>query len=88
MRAVVSMPRSPATATRAMPNRDRSFATCADTVAGSPVLPGNTSTATGQPSREHSRPKVICILSFRPLRLCPNAASGQHRPSSQVEVTS
>ena len=44
-------------------------ATCPDTVAGSLVLPANTSTATGQPSPAHSKPKVICFLPFLPSRL-------------------
>ena len=45
------MPRSPTQAMRSMPKRSLSLATCAATVAGSAVLPVNTSTAIGQPSR-------------------------------------
>ena len=81
MRAVVIMPLSPTMAMRSMPKRVRSLATCEATVDGSEALPGNTSTATGQPSAAHSRPKVICSLPLLPSLLWPNAASGQQRPS-------
>ena len=81
IRAVVSMPRSPTRAIRSMPKRVRSFRTWLATVAGSPVLPANTSTATGQPASEQSRPKAICFLPLLPSRLCPKAARGQQRPS-------
>ena len=56
IRALVSIPRSPATATWARPNRCLSFFTWLATVAGSPVAPGNTSTATGIPSALVSTP--------------------------------
>ena len=35
----------------------------------SAVLPGNTSTASGQPAAEHSSPNTICCLPFLPSRL-------------------
>ena len=38
------------------PKRRFSLATCAVSVGGSPVLPSNTSIATGRPWRSHSRP--------------------------------
>ena len=50
------MPRSPTSTTRLMPKRSLSFSTCELSVAGSAVLPSNTSTATGSPSRVHSSP--------------------------------
>ena len=81
MRAVVSMPRSPTRAMRRTPKRPLSLATCVATVAGSAVLPANTSTAIGQPSPVHNSPIAICCLPRLPSRLWPNLASGQHRPS-------
>ena len=62
MRAVVSMPRWPTSAMRLMPKRWRMRCTCAATVAGSAVLPANTSTASGQPSAAHSGANTICCL--------------------------
>ena len=56
MRALVSIPRSPTIATWARANRSFSLATWELTVVGSPVLPLNTSTATGMPSLEVSSP--------------------------------
>jgi transposase len=53
----------------------------AATVAGSAVLPSNTSTATGKPSAAHSRPITSCGRSPRLSRLSPWLASGQQRPS-------
>ena len=88
MRAEVSMPRSPTQAMCAMPKRSRSLVTCAATVAGSPVLPANTSTASGQPCAVQISPKTICGSSRLPSREWPRAASSQRRPVSQVEVRS
>ena len=88
MRAAVSMPRSPTRISRSRPKRCRTFVRAAVTVFGSPVLPSNTSTATGQPSPFVSTPNTICSLSRFPSRECPNLASGQRRPSKYVEVTS
>src|SRR6201999_2259724 len=56
IRAEVSMPRSPTSTTRERPKRCLSLLTWLVSVAGSAVLPSNTSTATGSPSRVHSRP--------------------------------
>ena len=56
MRALVSILRSPTTATWASPNRCLSFLTWLARVAGSPVLPLNTSTAAGTPSAVVSTP--------------------------------
>ena len=50
------MPRSPTSTTRLIPNRSLTLVTWAATVAGSPVLPANTSMATGMPSGEVSSP--------------------------------
>ncbi len=47
----VSIPRSPTRTTSVRPKRIRSLSTWASTVAGSAVLPGKASTATGQPRR-------------------------------------
>ena len=69
IRAVVIMPRSPTKATRPTPNRSRILVICAPSVIGSPRLPANTSTATGQPSSVHSSPNTICFLPFLPSRL-------------------
>ena len=55
-RAAVSMPRSPTSTTLVIPNRSLTLVTWAATVAGSPVLPLNTSIATGMPSGEVSSP--------------------------------
>ena len=62
------MPRSPTQAMCSMPKRSLSLATCAATVAGSAVLPLNTSTAIGQPSAVQIRPKTICGSSRLPSR--------------------
>ena len=64
IRAVVIIPRSPTKATRPTPNRSRILAICAPSVIGSPRLPANTSTATGQPSSVHSSPNTICLLAL------------------------
>ncbi len=56
IRALVSMPRSPTRATWARPNRCLSFLTWLARVAGSPVAPLNTCTATGIPSALVSTP--------------------------------
>jgi hypothetical protein len=50
------MPRSPTSTTFAIPNRSLTLVTWAATVFGSPVLPANTSIATGMPSGEVSSP--------------------------------
>ena len=55
-RAAVSMPRSPTRTTRVIPNRSLTLPTWLATVVGSPVLPLNTSMATGMPSLLVSRP--------------------------------
>ena len=55
-RAAVSMPRSPTSTTRVMPNRSLTLVTWLATVVGSPVFPANTSIATGMPSGEVSSP--------------------------------
>ena len=55
-RAAVSMPRSPTSTTLVMANRSLTLVTWLFTVVGSPVLPLNTSIATGMPSGEVSSP--------------------------------
>jgi hypothetical protein len=55
MRACVIMPRSPTHTTCDSPKSVLSLSSCAATVFGSPVLPSNTFTATGQPSALHSK---------------------------------
>jgi hypothetical protein len=84
----VIMPRSPTRTMRLKPKRSLSLSTCVLSVVGSPVLPSNTSTATGQPVAEHSRPNTICSLPDFLSRLWPCLANGQVRPSNQVEVRS
>jgi hypothetical protein len=76
MRALVSMPRSPTSINRCRPKRSRSLRTCAATVLGSAVLPGNTSTAMGHPSALVSKPQTIG-LPLRSSREWPKRASGQ-----------
>ena len=56
MRAEVIMPRSPTSTRRLMPKRSFTFSICALKVDGSAVLPSNTSTAIGSPSRVQSSP--------------------------------
>jgi hypothetical protein len=56
IRSEVIMPRSPTSTTRLMLKRSLSFWTCEVSVAGSAVLPSNTSTATDSASRVHSSP--------------------------------
>ena len=81
MRAAVSMPRSPTSTTRCKPKRVRIFSTWQATVLGSDVEPSKTSTASGQPSAVHNRPKTICNVPGLPSRLYPRWASGQWVPS-------
>ena len=53
----------------------------------STMLPSNTSSATGQPSRSHSRPNSICNLVRLPSRvaaLCQRAAVPVHIAGGQV----
>ena len=64
------------------PNVSRTTWTIAVNAAGSPVLPGNTRTATGRPAGSVSSPYSICSLPFLPSREYPRAASGQCEPSS------
>jgi hypothetical protein len=87
-RAVVSMPRSPASTTWAIPNRFLILSTWAATVFGSPVLPLNTSIATGMPSLLVSSPQAIWSRPRTPSLGCPMAASGQVRPSNAADETS
>ena len=68
MRASVNIPRSPTNTTFENPKRRRSLSICAPTVAGSAVLPWNTSTATGRPSASHNSPNSICNLPRLPSR--------------------
>jgi len=56
MRAAVIMPRSPTSTRRSSLKRALSLATWLASVEGSPILPSNTSTATGQPSAVHMSP--------------------------------
>ena len=72
---MVSMPRSPARATRAMPKRSRIVRTWELTAVESAVLPANTSTATGQPATAHSRPQTIWRLPL--LAVAVGAEGGQ-----------
>ncbi len=62
MRASVIRPRSETITILSSEKRSRSFCTWAFRVVGSAVLPSNTSTATGHPSRLQSRPKTIWTL--------------------------
>jgi hypothetical protein len=88
MRALVSIPRSPTRTMSVRPKRARSLSTWVSTVAGSAVLPGNASTATGQPRASVSRPNSIWGRSGRWSRLWPWRASGQWLPSTYVLVRS
>ncbi len=69
----------------ASPNFSRTTVTISVNAPGSPVLPGNTRTATGRPAGSVSSPYSICRVPFLPSREYPRAASGQHRPSSQED---
>src|ERR1019366_5770313 len=62
MRASVIMPRSPTTTTRLSLKRSFSLLIWLATVAGSAVLPSNTSTAPGHPSEAHTNPMTSCGL--------------------------
>jgi len=68
-RAAVIMPRSPISTRRSSLKRSLSLATWLASVDGSPMLPSNTSTATGQPSAVHNSPNTICSLPALPSRL-------------------
>ena len=79
------MPRSPTMTMSDNPKRSLTLVTAATNALGSPVLPANTSTATGRPS-----PSVInpySIWDFPALRSLeyPRAASGQCVPSTHDE---
>ena len=68
MRAQVIIPRSPAMTICSRPNFFRITSAMAVNAPGSPVLPGNTRTATGRPSGSVSSPYSICSLPFLPSR--------------------
>ena len=68
MRAAVIIPRSPTMTILASPNFSRTTSTISVSADGSPVLPGNTRTATGRPSGSVSSPYSICSLPFLPSR--------------------
>ena len=68
MRAEVIIPRSPTMTISCRPNFFRTTLTMAVNAAGSPVLPGNTRTATGRPSGSVSSPYSICSFPFLPSR--------------------
>ena len=62
------MPRSPTMTISASRNFSRTTVTIWVNAAGSPVLPGNTRTATGRPSGSVSSPYSICSFPFLPSR--------------------
>ena len=82
------MPRSPTSTTFVIPDRSLTLATWAATVFGSPVLPANTSMATGMPAGEVSSPQTICSRPRTPSWAWPMAPSGQVRPSNAARETS
>src|SRR6266568_4310167 len=77
--AAVSIPRSPTRTTVVRPNRSLSLPTCAATVLGSPVLPLNTSIATGMPSLLVSSPYTIWSRPRTPSLGSPLGAIGHHK---------
>ena len=77
IRALVIIPRSPTMTASVMPNFSRSISTASMKAVGSAVLPGNTRTAAGRPSKSVSSPYSICCLPRLPSRECPDAASSQ-----------
>ena len=68
IRALVIMPRSPTMTILASPNFSRTTLTISVNAPGSPVLPGNTRTATGRPAGSVSSPYSICSFPFLPSR--------------------
>ncbi|VBA47494.1 hypothetical protein LAUMK13_05811 [Mycobacterium innocens] len=84
MRAVVIMPRSPTITRLSSVKVACRSATIVVNALGSAVLPGNTRTATGQPCRSPSNPKLICGNPFLPSREYPRAANSQWLPVIQV----
>ncbi len=76
----MSRSRFPITIMRYRRNRQWSFWMWDASVAGSLVLPSNTSTATGQPTALHTRTHTISTFPFLRLRACLNCAKGQVRP--------
>ena len=68
-----------------MPKSSRTRVIAVLNDSGSPVLPANTSTATGRPAGSVSSPYSICLRPRLPSRECPNAASSQHDPSTHEE---
>ena len=68
IRALVIMPRSPTMTILASLNLSRTTVTISVNAPGSPVLPGNTRTATGRPAGSVSSPYSICSLPFLPSR--------------------
>ena len=68
MRAEVIMPRSPTMTILASLNFSRTTSVIWVSAAGSPVLPGNTRTATGRPAGSVSSPYSICSRPFLPSR--------------------
>ena len=82
IRVLVIIPRSPTMTASVIPNLPRTISTASVNALGSPVLPANTRTATGQPSRAVISPYSICCLPRLPSREWPNAASSQRMPST------
>jgi hypothetical protein len=64
IRASVIMPRSPTRTTRRKPKRWRSLSIWVLSVLGSAVLPANTSTAIGQPSRAQHAKDDLQFVGF------------------------
>src|SRR5882762_6016662 len=76
------MPRSPTKVISVAPNLLLTFVSCAATVRGSWVLPGNTSMETGWPSSSQSKPMTICIFPFRYRPTGLDHGVGHFRPLS------
>src|SRR5580658_3358059 len=85
IRALVIMPRSPTMTIWASPNLSRTTVTISVNAPGSPVLPGNTRTATGRPSGSVSSPYSICSFPFLPSREYQRAVPSLQPRAGQVE---
>src|ERR1700751_1788130 len=77
IRALVIIPRSPTRATWASPKRSLSLVTWLARVAGSPVAPLNTSTATGDPARFATGRALAWHAGLCPRENASGAAQGK-----------
>ena len=83
MRALVSMPRSPASTKRSSPKRPWSASSRSSRVAGSAVFPGKASTLRGRPSASSTRPNTTW-LAVGPM--APAVAVGRERAGATGDI--